>query len=578
MEYNRTSNTTIKTNFTLTLDNVFSLFNSLYSVGNCDEETSNTFVLERLDNLTPNTLNFVSHFDNSKHSKPKEFLIKIDNSNVLDIIQYEYYVGMALNMFKIFNVSNTFISTYDINTFNVPEKIIPTLKYNDYTDIDSVKKNIQEHLNLKRVCINNTLVDSIYNLKQNALITEYPNHDNKKLKPESFDHTIDPFINFLKRSVGVETFGGFLYRAIEYIQKYKIFLTSIGLDQVEIDRIILEQINYLEQIILKIVLIVLYNLSVVFKESEFVHNDLNLYNIQLIHLEKDINHDIRYVDTNLKEHVFTITLNIFPVITDYSKSYINQDFVEKAKQYYKTNIKDGESFVKNWYVNFVTFKEYRDTICKNDKIPKSLHTRFKRTHTIDVDNQITKFLNTYNIQGNDIQNKIYIIEKIYNDNYVNDFTVDFSEKTSTFTDNNNPKINTICYENRLRPHKSADMFKMMKMILDMFEPLRSVNTNYQYLWERLRKQINLEYPFYIPDFYILPSDYSIKNFLLNLNIQSYNLGHITCSKDMLNFIIQIMNNRSYYSDLSSLPTIDIDNALNRIKSILTRQKSLVVEI
>jgi len=489
--------------------NFFKIMNSITS-----ENLYKDFfkIVDRIPPSSANGTVFVIQFK-WDWSDGKKFLVKVPLSvGEGDSLMYEYYIGIGLNHFKLNDKPSIFSSTYGWKMCGLNDKLIPekdprTGKYRH--------KPVQD-LSRLSLCDDNS--NSRFHL-----ITDFVYHPEKDPKTK------------------IETLT-------EYLTRYKVTMSDPNVSD--------DEINRLEENIITILIIVLSNLHIAYQESRFTHYDLHPGNVLITHLKNPI-------EIKIDNQGNTILTSVVPTIIDYGRSYIEPGIVNTETKYIKEDLKPksgGPVIYEDERLpgeKFTDFKDYQASLfsfVNYDMIKGSPSTNRMFT---SKDDQITQWINTYkNMFGRVPEQTIrkYIIEKIFNKNFKTQDPSVPSDPSFPLYDRNARIMRFSFGINSDLPNKRYDFYRLCTIVIDyMMDANRIKSTKYEYLWKGLKKQFDIEYPFYDNSGYSLPCDYHITSFIgmlntrLNFTKPSWNYWLMT-SGDVARFLYSIKIDYEFYND------------------------------
>ena len=485
--------------------NFFKIMNSITS-----ENLYKDFfkIVDRIPPSSANGTVFVIQFK-WDWSDGKKFLVKVPLSiGEGDSLMYEYYIGIGLNHFKLNDKPSIFSSTYGWKTCGLDNKLIPekdprTGKYRH--------KPVQD-LSTLSLCDQNS--ESRFHL-----ITDFVYHPEKDPKTK------------------IETLT-------EYLTRYKVTMSDPNVSDVEINR--------LEGNIITILIIVLSNLHIAYQESKFTHYDLHPGNVLITHLKNP-------TEIKIDNQGNTILTSVVPTIIDYGRSYINPSIVDIETKYIKEYLKpksSGPVIYEDEILpgeKFTYFKDYQTSlfsVVNYDMIKGAPSTNKMFT---SKDDQITKWINTYKDMFGRVPEQTirkYIIEKIFNKHFK---TTSYVSLVPSY--DRNGKIMRFSFGiNSDSPNKRYDFYRLCSIVIDyMIDANKIRSTKYEDLWKGLKKQFDIEYPFYDNFGYSLPCDYHITSFIGMLNTRlnfikpSWNYWFMT-SGDVARFLYSIKIDYEFYND------------------------------
>jgi hypothetical protein len=214
---------------------------------------------------------------------------------------------------------------------------------------------------------------------------------------------------------------------------------------------------------------------------KFTHYDLHLNNILLIELDKPQEVVVEYKSKAIK--VYT---NLIPYIIDYGRCHVDPDSAISDQD--NGTFKDYETNVK-----YNTFKSYQESIWSGktfrvkDNVKNMINTYISK---MTADAEFSEYLKT-NMRGKKI-------ESFYIDNDTKEIT--YGIKPTSF-------------------HPAYDMYRMArttcKQIMNKYGEQLSNQPN---VWMTLDIMLQYAYPFYIPEHYVLPTNYKSLNGKFNTPI------------------------------------------------------------
>lgn len=481
--------------------NFFKIMNSITSENLYKEFFK---IVDRIPPSSSNGTVFVIQFK-WDWSDGKRFLVKVPLSvGEGDSLMYEYYVGIGLNHFKLNDKPSIFSSTYGWKMCGLNDKLIPE---RDQRTGKYKHKQVQD-LSKILLCDNNS--ESRFHL-----ITDFVYHPEKDPKTK------------------IETLS-------DYLMRYKATMREVNVSDNEINR--------LEGDIINILIIVLSNLHIAYQESMFTHYDLHPGNILITHLKSP-------TEIKIDNRGNTILTSVVPTVIDYGRSYINPSIVNTETKYIN---------------NFLKPKSEQPVIYEDERLPGEVFTDFRNYQSAlfslvnydmikfggndemfsSKDDQITNWINKYKDMFGGVSKRSireYIIKNIFNKN----------SKTSVPLvpyDSNGMIMRFSFGINSDMPNKRYDFYRLCTIVIDyMMDANRIKSTKYKYLWKGLKKQFDIEYPFYDKFGYSLPCDYHITAFtgVLNTKLKfekpSWDYWFKT-SGDVAKFLYSIKIDYEFYND------------------------------
>jgi hypothetical protein len=265
--------------------------------------------------------------------------------------------------------------------------------------------------------------------------------------------------------------------------------------------------------LINILIMLMISLQNAQDELNFTHYDLHLENVLLVKLNATYNFVYEY-----KGKKYNILLEYFPFIIDYGRSHVNPDKVDKSLEIYDY---DNQ-------ISYEDFKEYQNLIWKdanfvldpeNNPKDKKLQDRIKALISSKLEN--LRFKKTVQkILQKDRNIRLYV-EEITVDTILELF---YHDKNNRITYNIHPE----------KYHKSYDHFKLTQYMCS--EILRNDDDDTKIEWRVLQKELQFNYPFYIPGIYSLPSEYSSFNGDFNSPIDIANYLYMDVEKSQKNDI------------------------------------------
>ena len=431
--------------------------------------------LDIVGKIPPNSANGTAFIIQFKGDSPsgKKFLVKVPLSSTSDSLTYEYYIGIALNLLTLENKPHIFSLTYGKTNCGLDRTLIPIEKP------DGTYTYIQVDLSTLLLC------DPNFQSKFH-LITEFVDYPSK-IETESFT---------------------------DYINKLY-------------DNIDDDEVNKLELNIIDILIIVLTNLDVAYQNLQFTHYDLHTSNILLTHLNSNISTTLQIDGKDI-----ILSTSIVPTIIDYGRCYVNPICVDKETKNIKNNTipketgnvsytdddklpgkqyKDFAEYQTALSSNWVVTKDQKCDCNNNNDIRKKNCTSF-----CSKDKQISNWIIKHKAE---LQKKNITKEfarKIIINNIFNKYNTSNAPKYD-----DNGRIITYCFGIKSdERNKHYDLFRLCSMVIDnmiLINKSRVKNglrtTDYNSLWVRLKKQFEIEYPFYEESYYSLPCNYHITDII-----------------------------------------------------------------
>lgn len=202
----------------------------------------------------------------------------------------------------------------------------------------------------------------------------------------------------------------------------------------------------------------------------FTHYDLHLNNILLVELDEPQEMVVEYNSKMIK-----IYTNLIPYIIDYGRCHISHAISDQDDGTFR----DYENNVK-----YSTFKSYQENIWagKSFRVKDNVKSKIQKyLNKIKGDSEFSKYL-TNHMKGKTIEN-------FYVDNETNEVT--YGIKPAQF-------------------HPVYDMYRMVrttcKQIINKY-----VNQQTNSIWKTMDMMLQYAYPFYIPEYYVLPTNYKSLN-------------------------------------------------------------------
>jgi hypothetical protein len=482
--------------------NFFKIMNSITS-----ENLYKDFfkIVDRIPPSSANGTVFVIQFK-WDWSDGKKFLVKVPLSvDEGDSLMYEYYVGIGLNHFKLNDKPSIFSSTYGWKICGLNDKLIPE---RDQRTGKYKHKPVQD-LSRLLLCDNNSS-------SRLHLITDFVYHPEKDPKTK------------------IETLT-------EYLTRYKATMNNPNVSD--------EEINRLEGDIITILIIVLSNLHIAYQESMFTHYDLHPGNILITYLKSP-------TEIKIDNSGNTVLTSVVPTIIDYGRSYINPSIVNTETKYINNFLKpkseipviyEDDRLPGRKFTNFMNYQSTLFNVVNYDMIKGEGGSDEMFT---SKDDQITNWINKYKYMFEGVSKRTireYIIKNIFNKH----------SKTSvpSVPYDSNARIIKFSYGiNSESPNKRYDFYRLCTIVIDyMIDANRIKSTKYKHLWKGLKKQFNIEYPFYDKFGYSLPCDYHITTFIgmlntkLNFTKPSWDYWFKT-SGDVAKFLYSIKIDYEFYND------------------------------
>jgi hypothetical protein len=281
----------------------------------------------------------------------------------------------------------------------------------------------------------------------------------------------------------------------------------------------------IERNLINILIIILYSLQVAYDTMQFTHYDLHLGNILIVELDTP-----EKVVINYKDEQMTIVTNVMPYIIDYGRCYIKND----------KSIPDEDGKYRDIYSDYQevydSLSEFQESLFDADMY---IESNSRKTNI--VDNQIACYVQKYvhkkllfkessterlyYYEGNTRIYDIYSdtpttkgIKKLIIDNVFNRHTINTTRSNwRNETDNTGKSsIRTNRYNLGIKsnkPNSKYDFYKLVRTVINNILTYQPDNIRYQDEWAELESQLDTEYPFYDSNYFSLPCDYHITDYM-----------------------------------------------------------------
>jgi hypothetical protein len=409
-----------------------------------------------------------------------EVIVKVPLSEESDSLLYEYYIGKTLNNLRFDNKTNHFSIIYGKVVCGFDNDEIDNIMF---SNMDSTSK--QQALEDVKICDRTKQ-------KQFHLIYEYMRSPNTK--------TVQSFASYIKRLKKLTT---------------------------------RQQSRMIEMNIINILIIVMYTLQIAQDTLQFTHYDLHLDNILVVKLNKPERVHIKYGADD-----FYITTNVMPYIIDYGRCHINPG---------KFHLEKDEKIVDEDNKIYSSFQALQEHYFKNDSFLRYDDQTYDSEEIANIEDQIAIYIHKYiynrRLQGdsdgrlyyfntdgsknydvyNNTNNQVardlekMIINRIFNKNTENtDPKYEYNSRGDFYIKQTNMGITPTLFNPKF------DFFKIVQHVLDFCcDPVLQLQLTYSNLWNSLRHQLNLEYPFYDSQYYALPCDYHLFDYNKKINPNPY---------------------------------------------------------
>lgn len=314
----------------------------------------------------------------------------------------------------------------------------------------------------------------------------------------------------------------------------------------------------IERNVINILIMILYSLQVAYDTMNFVHYDLHLGNVLIVELDTP-----ERVDINYKGEKMTIVTNVIPYIIDYGRCHINDKYVIPDQ--------DGKFHDIETDTKHKSFSEYKESLFSDNYMISDPHK------LAIIDEQIASYVHKYvykNQLFKDKMDKLYYkknnqrIYNIYHDTSVtrrlkkliidNIFNRHTTDKKRRNWKHENGSIRTNQYNLGIKPNKTNskyDFYKFTRSVIKIMLESLSQNVNlqvdlkYDDMWCELDSQLDTEYPFYDTDYYSLPCDYHITDYITEGNVEIGSWGHwIKSSADVGKILFSYIKDDIYIAE------------------------------
>lgn len=220
--------------------------------------------------------------------------------------------------------------------------------------------------------------------------------------------------------------------------------------------------------ILKLIFMLMWSLQHAQDKYDFTHYDLHLNNILILTLDKESEFNFQYNDK-----MYTFDCNCVPYIIDYGRAHINPDVAisdNNANTFIDTDT--NKTFFK--------FKEYQEDVWKDTSfyIAKGSRTMESVVEYIEYITNNVKFMSYLREKGVDNIERYYL-----------------NESTGKITHGIDPKVK----------HNVYDMYRCVRSVCA--KVLNFNDSDTLEFWKDLDFGLQMAYPFYIPIYYTLPTNY-----------------------------------------------------------------------
>lgn len=281
----------------------------------------------------------------------------------------------------------------------------------------------------------------------------------------------------------------------------------------------------IERNIINIMIMIMYSLQIAYDTTGFTHYDLHLGNILVVELDTPEKVVINY---NGEEMV--IVTKVIPYIIDYGRCYINDSAAIPDK--------DGKFRETQLVEDFDTISSFQDFLFGMDGYMETKTRQLEK-----IDEQIAIFVHEYihkhKVYRESSSDKLYYTKngkRIYDiysdtlttermkiliiDNVFNRHTLSNKQHWRKETDingNSSIKINRSNLGIKSnKPNTKYDFYKLTKYVIDQVvtnEVLNNTTLNYEDPWTELNAQLDIEYPFRDLQYFSLPCDYHITDYI-----------------------------------------------------------------
>lgn len=452
--------------------------------------------------IPPNSANGTAFIIQFKRDSPdgKKFLVKVPLSSNSDSLTYEYYIGIALNLLTLHNKPTIFSLTYGKTNCGLHNTLIPIEKP------DGTYAHIQVDLSSLLLC------DSNFQSKFH-LITEFVDYESK-IQTESFT---------------------------DYINKLY-------------DNIDDEEVNKLESNIIDILIMILTNLEVAYQHLQFTHYDLHTGNILLSHLNSNISMKLQ-IDGQDKN----FSTSIIPTIIDYGRCYVNPRGVDNETMNIKNNTMPKETGDILSYTDeklpgkqYNNFKSYQTALSSSWILTKDQGCDCDSINCINFcskDKQISNWINKYRTELQKKNTTEEFARKFIINNIFNKYN---TSNTRKYDDSG--KIITYCFGIKSdERNKHYDLFRLCSTVIDHMIIINKLRVNkglhttdYNSLWIRLKKQFEIEYPFYDEAYYSLPCNYHINDIIKGPNKPLLNYVWLDKPANVAKLLYRVKNEPGFF--------------------------------
>lgn len=235
--------------------------------------------------------------------------------------------------------------------------------------------------------------------------------------------------------------------------------------------------------LMNIMLMLMISLQHAQDQLQFTHYDLHLENVLLVKLNGSYKFKYEY-----KNKTYDIVLEYFPFIIDFGRSHIKPN---KVDEIVKEPIIDSDA--KTLYNTYNKFKEYQEECWKN----KHFVIDPKKENDKVLYQEIIKQLQSK------LKNKLFRkkvlkhIKKITNEEYTDEQLNEYLVLDVYYVNNDISKVTNGITPDKF--HKAFDFYRLLRSACNIITDSK--------FWLFLEDELDEAYPFYIPYYYNLPSDY-----------------------------------------------------------------------
>lgn len=257
---------------------------------------------------------------------------------------------------------------------------------------------------------------------------------------------------------------------------------------------------------------------------DFTHYDLHLENILLVKLNSIYKFKYEYGGK-----IYDVVLEYFPFIIDYGRSHINPEKVDEIVQ---ETIIDTD---KNR--SYDNFRQYQKECWENTKFELNTRSKSDRTLIIKIRSKIAQRLLNPKFRKEVLKN----INKKSDEEFIDDdLDIDLVIE-AYYTDDNSLQVTNGLHPDRF--HKSFDFYRLIRSACDY---ILQVDKTLDF-WLYLDRELEKAYPFYIPYYFNLPSDY--ESFTNRMNIPIDIAEYMYDITSEFNMDIKVEKNEISYKQL-----------------------------